>query len=90
MYARPVKVNLEIKYSSISFREDEVYQFEGYRQSCSGNKDFFALIARAALAIRAEKMYCQSRNRLLVMCMRVRLAICLANTCRHSNCFRYT
>jgi len=27
-----------------------------YRQSCSGNKDFFALIARAALAIRAEKI----------------------------------
>ena len=34
--------------------------------------------------------YCQSRNRLMVMCMRVRLAICLANTCRHSDCFRYT
>ena len=34
--------------------------------------------------------YCQSRNGLMVMGMRVRLAICLANTCRHSNCFRYT
>ena len=26
-----------------------------YRQSCSGNKDFFGLIARAALAISAKK-----------------------------------
>ena len=34
--------------------------------------------------------YCQSRNRMMVMCMRVRLAMCLANICRHSDCFRYT
>ena len=34
--------------------------------------------------------YCQSRNRMMVMCMRDRLAMCLANICRHSDCFRYT
>ena len=59
------------------------------RQSCSGNKIFSALIARAALAISAENSYCQSRSRLTVMCMWVRLAIILAKTCRHINYFRY-
>ena len=34
--------------------------------------------------------YCQSRNRMMEMCMRDRLAMCLANICRHSDCFRYT
>ena len=27
---------------------------------------------------------------MMVMCMRVRLAMCLANICRHSDCFRCT
>ena len=45
-------------------------------QSSSGNK--------------GGKSYCQSRNGLTALCMRVRLAIFLANTCHHSNCFRYT
>ena len=47
----------------------------GKSQSSSGNKG-------------KTNSYCQSRSRLMVMCMRVRLAICIANTCRHSNCFR--
>ena len=50
---------------------------QGKSQSSSGNKG-------------KTNSYCQSRNRLMVISMRVRLAICLANTCRHSNCFRYT
>ena len=48
---------------------------QGKSQSSSGNKG-------------KTNSYCQRRNRLMVMCMRVRLAICLGNTCRHSNCFR--
>ena len=48
---------------------------QGKSQSSTGNKGKI-------------NSYCQSRNRLMVMCMRVRLAICLANTCRHCNCFR--
>ena len=50
---------------------------QGKSQSSSDNKG-------------GKYSYCQSRNRLMVMCMRVRLTICLANTCRHSKCFRYT
>ena len=50
---------------------------QGKSQSSSGNKG-------------KQNSYCQSRNGLMVMCMRVRLAICLANTCRHNNCYRYT
>ena len=51
--------------------------FQSKSQSSSGYKN-------------GKMSYCQSRTRLMVMCMRVRLAICLANTCRHSDCFRYT
>ena len=51
--------------------------FQCKSQSSSGNKG-------------GQCSYCQSRNRLMAMCMRVRSAICLANTCRHSDCFRYT
>ena len=74
-------------------------------QSCSGSKGGKILIARAendaALADvqgksqnssgnKGKHSYCQSRNWLMVMCMRVLLAICLAKTRRHRNCFRYT
>ena len=62
-----------------------------YRQSCSGNKDFFLAYCQSCSSNKREQnSYCQSRNGLMVMCMRVRWAIFLANTYRHSNCFTYS
>ena len=51
--------------------------FQCKSQSSSGNK-------------KRKNSSCQSRNRMMVMCMRVQLAMYLANICRHSDCFRYT
>ena len=50
---------------------------QGKSQSSSGNNG-------------GKNSYYQSRNGLMVICMRVRLAIFLANICRNSNYFRYT
>ena len=47
-----------------------------YRQSCSGNKDFFRAYCQSCSGKKREnKSNCQSRNGLIVMCMRVRWAI---------------
>ena len=77
------KLRLSIRRAALAIRAEQILiaraendaplaDVQGKSQSSSGNKD-------------KTNSYCQSRNRLMVTCMRVRLAICLTNTCRHSH-----